>query len=81
MAKCGKPNGYCLRCDDQTSYDYCKPVLPPPSEVKSCLSDITEAAFKVLGAVDEYNAKHGTFIGGACNGRLRSEDCFVQGNA
>lgn len=25
VPKCGKPNGYCLRCDDQTSYDYCSP--------------------------------------------------------
>lgn len=25
VTKCGKANGYCLRCDDQTSYDYCTP--------------------------------------------------------
>jgi hypothetical protein len=25
VTKCGKPNGYCWRCDDETSYDYLKP--------------------------------------------------------
>ncbi len=30
--KCGKPNNYCVKCDDQTSYDYCKPRAQPASD-------------------------------------------------